>query len=82
MPASLQEAVDELFQQTLVSTNILKCALQYSTWFRNIFCYLLIIILYQNTSYLLIIAVSFRFLQEAVDEPFQLNQKSFCINFF
>ena len=78
---SRQEAV-ELFQQIQVSTNILKCALTYNTWFRNLFYHLLIVISYQNTSYLLIIAVSFTFLQEAVDEPFQLNQKNFCFNFF
>ena len=35
-----------------------------------------------DTLYLREMQISFMRLQEAVDEPFQLNRKSFCINFF
>ena len=36
----------------------------------------------RNSLYMWEIQFSFMRLQEAVDEPFQLNRKSFCINFF
>ena len=36
----------------------------------------------QNPFYLLKIRISFKILQEAVDERFRLNRKIFCIHFF